>query len=67
MQDSKFALEGITFNERNPSAIINGDVYVAGSELAGYKVKKILADSVVLSDGVEDHLLSLKPVSEKVK
>ncbi len=64
LEASKFALEGITFYPRNPTAIINGDVYQQNSEISGYKVKKILSDSVVLSDGVQDHLLSLKNVAE---
>lgn len=67
LSDAKFTLEGITFDLRNPTAIINGDVYQVNSELGGYKVKKILADSVVLNDGVEDHLLNLKTVVEKTK
>lgn len=60
LSDKKFVLEGITFDPRNPTAIVNGDVYQTGSELGPYKVKRILADSVVLTDGVEDHILSLK-------
>jgi Tfp pilus assembly protein PilO len=61
MSDAKFALEGITYDLRNPTAIVNGDVYQTGSKLGPYTVKTILADSVVLSDGVNDHVLSLKP------
>jgi len=67
LSDSKFTLEGITFDQQNPTAIINGDVFQVNSELGGYKIKKILADSVVLNDGVEDHLLNLKTVAEKTK
>jgi Tfp pilus assembly protein PilO len=67
LSDSKFILEGITFDPRNSSAIINGDVYLVNSEIGGYKVKKILEDSVVLNDGVEDHILSLKTTAEKRK
>ena len=67
LTDAKFTLEGITFDLKNPTAIINGDVFQVNSELGGYKIKKILADTVVLSDGIEDHLLSLKTVAEKTK
>lgn len=63
LKDTEFFLAGITFDARNPTAIINGDVYQTGSELGPYKVKKILADSVILSDGVEDHTLNLKTVA----
>lgn len=65
MSDDKFVLEGVTYDPRNPSAIINGDVFQVNSEIGGFKVKKILADSVVLTDGVQDHLLSLKAAAEK--
>jgi hypothetical protein len=61
LSDAKFLLEGITYDPRNPTAIVNGDVYQTGSELGPYKVKQILMDSVVLTDGVEDHILSLRP------
>jgi len=61
LSDTKFMLEGITFDSRNPTAIVNGDVYATGSKLGPYTVKKILSDSVVLSDGVNDHILSLRP------
>lgn len=64
LEESKFVLEGITFDPRNPTAIINGDVYQVNSEISGFKVKQILSDSVILSDGVQDHMLSLKAVSE---
>ncbi len=67
LEESKFNLEGITYNLKNPTAIINGDVYQLDSEISGYKIKKILSDSVVLSDGVQDHLLSLKTVTEASK
>ena len=67
MDDQKFVLEGITFDARNPTAIINGDVFANGAEMGPYKVKKILQDSVVLSDGVEDHILSLRPTEEGKK
>jgi Tfp pilus assembly protein PilO len=62
LSDEKYALEGITFNPTNPTAIVNGDVYQTGSKLGPYIVKKVLSDSIVLSDGVDDHTLSLKPV-----
>lgn len=61
LNDAKFSLEGITFDSKNPTAIVNGDVYQTGSTLGPYKVKRILSDSVVLTDGVEDHTLSLRP------
>ena len=67
LEESKFALEGITFDSKNPTAIINGEVYQVSGEIGGYKIKKILPDTVVLSDGVEDHLLSLRPKPVELK
>lgn len=67
LAESKFILEGITFDPKNSSAIINGDVFQVNSEVGGYKVKKILSDSVVLSDGIEDHWLSLKGTQAELK
>ncbi len=60
LPESQFSLEGITFDLKNSSAIINGDVFQVNSTVGGYKVKKILSDSVILSDGTVDHVLSLK-------
>ena len=60
LTDEKFQLEGITFDPKNSTAIINGDVFSAGSKVGGFTVKKILSDSVILSDGVRDHVLGLK-------
>lgn len=67
LSDAKFMLEGITYDSHNPTAIVNGDVYQTGSQMGPYTVKKILTDSVVLSDGVEDHILSLKAAVEATK
>lgn len=67
LTDEKFALEGVTFDPKNPSAIVNGEVYLLGSEVGPYKVKKILSDSVILTDGVEDHVLSLKTVEKETE
>ncbi len=66
-ENSKFALEGITFNSENSTAIINGDVFRVNSTLGGYKITKILESSVVLSNGAEDRILSLATVAEKTK
>jgi hypothetical protein len=65
LDDAKFQLEGVTFNPDRPTAIINGDVFSAGDKVAGFTVKKILSDGVTLSDGVQDHFLSLKETEPK--
>lgn len=60
LRESEFRIEGITYNASNPTAIINGDVYRVGSEIGGYTISAIGPDSVILSDGIEDHILSVK-------
>lgn len=59
LSEKEFKLEGITYNSESPTAIINGDVFRVDSEVKGYKIKKILPDSVVLTDGVQDHFLKM--------
>lgn len=53
-------LEGITYNPQNPTAIINDNVLRVGSEIDGFKVKEILPDTVILTDGIEEFLLTLE-------
>ena len=53
-------LEGITYNPQNPTAIINDNVLRVGSEIDGFKVKEILPDTVILTDGIEELLLTLE-------
>lgn len=59
LRESEFHIEGITYNASNPTAIINGDVYRVGSEIAGYRVTAIAPDSVILSDGTDEHILNV--------
>lgn len=59
LSEKDFKLEGITYNEESPTAIINGEVYKINSEIKGLKVKQILPSGVVLTDGVQEHILSL--------
>ncbi len=61
LNEKDFKLEGVTFTEHSPTAIINGEVFRVGSEVKGYTVKQILPGSVVMSDGGGDHLLTLNP------
>lgn len=61
LNEKDFRIEGITFQDDFATAIINGEVYRVGSEIKGYTVKKITRDTVILTDGTEDHLLILKP------
>jgi Tfp pilus assembly protein PilO len=67
LKESKFYLEGITFDPTTPTAIVNGEVYRIGEELGGYTVKEIRRDSVLLTDGVNDSVLNLKGRDTKKK
>jgi len=53
-------LDGITYDPRTPTAIINGEVARIGSEVGNFTVKEIRYDMVILTDGVEDHILSIE-------
>jgi len=53
-------LDGITYNPRTPTAIINGEVARIGSEVGNFTVKEIRYDMVILTDGIEDHILSVE-------
>ncbi len=52
-------LEGITYSPEGSTAIINGDVVKTGSQIGNLMVKEIVNDEVILTDGIEDHILSV--------
>ncbi|MFC1631606.1 type 4a pilus biogenesis protein PilO [Candidatus Omnitrophota bacterium] len=52
-------LDGITYNSRMPTAIINGEVTKEGSQVANLEVKEINPENVILTDGREDHILAI--------
>ncbi|MFH1645353.1 MAG: type 4a pilus biogenesis protein PilO [Candidatus Omnitrophota bacterium] len=53
-------LQGITYLVKGSTAIVNNNVVRVGSEVGGYKVKEILPDRVVFTDGVKDELLIME-------
>ena len=59
LDEKEYRLEGVTYNASSPTAIINGEVFRIDSEINGMKVKQILPDAVVLTDGRDDHLLKM--------
>ena len=59
LNEKEFKLEGITFNASTPTAIMNGDVVRVDSDVKGYKVKKILEDSIVLTNDIEDFVIKM--------
>lgn len=52
-------LQGIFYNLKNPSAIINGKTAFIGTTISGARVTKIEADSVTVDWKGEEHLLEL--------
>ena len=59
LSEKEFKLEGITWDSAAPTAIMNGDVIRVDSDVKGYKVKKILEDSVVLTNDIEDFVVKM--------
>lgn len=52
-------LEGITYSSQGSTAIVDGDVIREGSEIGGFKVKEIRRYEIVLTDDIEEHILSV--------
>jgi len=60
VRKAELKLEGITYNFEGSTAIVNGDVLSVGSKVDNLTIKEIRPDEVILSDGVEDHILSIE-------
>ncbi len=52
-------LEGITYAPSGSTAIINTDVVKVGSKVGNLTVKEITSEKVILTDGIEDQVLSV--------
>jgi len=50
-------LQGVTYSPEGSTAIINGDVVRLDSKVGELRVKEIKPDEVILTDGIEDHVL----------
>lgn len=59
IRKTELKLEGITYDPQTATAIINNDVVKIGSRIGEFKVKKILPDTVILTDGYEEYFLSI--------
>ena len=59
LSEKEFKLEGVTYDETSPTAIVNGDVVRIDSEIKGYKVKKINESSIVLTNDIQDFVIKL--------
>jgi len=55
----EFRLSGIIATGKQPTAIINDEVYKAGDIIGNKKVKQILPNMVILTDGSESTVLTL--------
>jgi hypothetical protein len=53
-----FFLEGVLWDDRNPYAVVNGEVRGVGDKIGQYEVVEITRDSVTLRSG--DEVLELK-------
>lgn len=54
-------LQGIVYNPRRPSALINGRVVFVGDRIRDLKISAIHADNVVLTGVGRTNLLNLEP------
>lgn len=52
-------LQGIFFNPRSPSAVVNGRTVYAGEKVSGFRVLKITPETVTLGNATETNVLSL--------
>ena len=53
-------LDGITYNSKSPTAIVDGKVVRIGSVIDDYTVKDIRPDSVVFDDGVDEYIIGVE-------
>lgn len=56
----EFQLSGIIASGKTPTAIINNEVYKVGDSIGNKKVKQILPNMVILTDGRESTVLTLE-------
>jgi hypothetical protein len=58
---SPLKLQGIVFNPRRPSALINGRVMFVGDRVRDLRITAIHPDDVVLAGANRTNVLSLEP------
>ncbi len=57
--ESDLVLNGILWDSKNPSAVVNNQVVGVGDPLGPWKVVEILKDRVILSDGASTQTLTV--------
>ncbi len=57
IRETELKLEGVTYSPQGSTAIVNGDVVRVGSKIGNFTVKEIRPNEVVLTDGVQEHVL----------
>jgi len=57
----EFKLQGIFYNPRSPSAVVNGKTVYVGDRVTGFRVFTITPDAVTLTSGTQTNVLSLSP------
>ena len=55
-----YALTGIIWDNKNPQALINDEVYGKGAKIDKYTVEDIQSNKVILDDGVREIELTLE-------
>lgn len=55
----EFKLQGIFFNPRSPSAVVNGRTVYVGDRVTGFRVATITPEAVTLTSATQTNVLSL--------
>lgn len=58
---SGLVLSGILWDAQAPVAILNGQMLRVGEELEGFRITRIAADAVTVTDGAETFQLQIAP------
>jgi len=59
-READLKVDGITYDSKSPTAIVNGEVVRIGSVIGSYSVKDIRPSAVVFSDGVEEYIVDME-------
>ena len=54
-------LQGIFFNPRSPSAVVNGKTVYVGDKVSGFRVFAITPQNVTLGTATQTNVLDLSP------
>ncbi len=59
ISSTELKLDGVTYNPKGSTAIVNGEVVRIGSVIENYKVKDIQPDTVIFTDDFEEYIVNI--------